>query len=193
VIPDTKNGLPAMACVSAMQKCIRRGMEREAMEFAVELMHTSKAFHSMVCNRLEVICHEDLDTLAAPHVVPFVAAALAQSRERYAKSIGEARLMVGNAIRMMTRAPKSRAGCHFGAAIGLREQLEGFLPIIPDWANDQHTLAGRKLGRGIDHFRKEGAKLVPPPPPGDAYIEEAYRLWKLKEKQGKKKSADLFE
>ena len=50
-----------------MQKAIRRGIEREAMEFAVELMHTSKAFHSMVCNRLEVICHEDLDTLAAPH------------------------------------------------------------------------------------------------------------------------------
>jgi hypothetical protein len=34
MIPDTRNGLPAMACVSAMQKCIRRGMEREAMEFA---------------------------------------------------------------------------------------------------------------------------------------------------------------
>ena len=58
MIPDTKSGLPAMACVSAMQKAIRGGMEREAMEFAVELMHTSKAFHSMVCNRLEVICHE---------------------------------------------------------------------------------------------------------------------------------------
>ena len=96
MIPDTKNGLPAMACVSAMQKAIRRGMEREAMEFAVELMHTVKAFHSMVCNRLEVICHEDLDTLAAPHVFPFVAASLAASRERYSKSIGEARLMVGN-------------------------------------------------------------------------------------------------
>jgi hypothetical protein len=40
MIPDTKNGLPAMACVSAMQKAIRRGMEREAMEFTVELMHT---------------------------------------------------------------------------------------------------------------------------------------------------------
>ena len=40
----------------------------------------------MVCNRLEVICHEDLDTLAAPWVVPFVATALAQSRERYSKS-----------------------------------------------------------------------------------------------------------
>ena len=53
MIPDTKNGLPAMACVSAMQKAIRRGLESEAMEFAVELMHTCKAFHSMVCNRLK--------------------------------------------------------------------------------------------------------------------------------------------
>jgi hypothetical protein len=92
-----------------MQKAIRRGMEKEAMEFAVELMHTSKAF-SMVCNRLEVICHEDIDTIAAPHVFPFVAASLAASRERYTKSIGGARLMVGNAIRMM-RARRSRAGC----------------------------------------------------------------------------------
>jgi replication-associated recombination protein RarA len=146
MIPDTKSGLPAMACVSAMQKSIRRGLEREAMEFAVELMHTSKAFHSMVCNRLEVICHEDLDTSAAPHVFPFVAASLAASRERYGKSIGEARLMVGNAIRMMARAPKSRAGCHFGAAIGLRSSLEEFAPTIPDWANDQHTLAGKNWG-----------------------------------------------
>jgi replication-associated recombination protein RarA len=181
MIPDTKSGLPAMACVSAMQKSIRRGLEREAMEFAVELMHTSKAFHSMVCNRLEVICHEDLDASAAPHVFPFVAASLAASRERYGKSIGEARLMVGNAISLMARAPKSRAGCHFGAAIGLRSSLEEFAPTIPDWANDQHTLAGKKLGRGLDHFRKEGAKLIPEPTAPDPYIEEAYRLWQIKQ------------
>jgi replication-associated recombination protein RarA len=182
MIPDTTHNMAAMACVSAMQKCIRRGMEREAMEFACELVHTSKAFHSMVCNRLEVICHEDLDTLAAPWVVPFVATALAQSRERYSKSIGEARLMVGNAIRIMARAPKSRAGCHFAAAIGLRSSLEDFAPTIPDWANDQHTLAGRKLGRGLDHFRREGAKLVPPPIGDDPYEDEAYRLWLIKQR-----------
>ncbi|MET3992135.1 hypothetical protein BjapCC829_36435 [Bradyrhizobium barranii] len=181
MIPDIKHGLPAMACVSAMQKSIRRGLEREAMEFAVELMHTSKAFHSMVCNRLEVICHEDLDSLAAPHVVPFVAAAMAQSKARYDSKIGEARLMVGNAIRMMARAPKSRAGCHFAAAIGLRSSLEDFAPTIPDWARDQHTLAGRKLGRGLDHFRAEGAKLIPPPTEPDPYEDEAYRLWAAKQ------------
>jgi replication-associated recombination protein RarA len=181
MMPTTKSGLNALTCISALQKAIRRGLEREAMEFAVELMHTSKAFHSMVCNRLEVICHEDLDALAAPHVVPFVAASLAASRDRYSKSIGEARLMVGNAIRMMARAPKSRAGCHFAAAIGLRSMLEDFAPTIPDWANDQHTLAGRKLGRGLDHFRSEGAKLIPPPTADDPYEDEAYRLWQIKQ------------
>jgi replication-associated recombination protein RarA len=83
MIPNTKNGLHAMACVSALQKCIRRSMEREAMAFAVELMHTSKAFHSMVCKRLQIISHEDIDTEAAPHIVPFDAIPFA------AKSVGE--------------------------------------------------------------------------------------------------------
>jgi hypothetical protein len=56
--PTTKNGLPMFAALSALQKCIRRGMEREAMQFAVEMIHTSKAYHTMVCNRLEVISHD---------------------------------------------------------------------------------------------------------------------------------------
>jgi hypothetical protein len=92
---------------------------------------------------------------------PFVSASLAASRDRYSKSIGEALLMVGNAIRMMCRSPKSRAGCHFAAAIGLRSLLEDFAPEIPDYALDMHTMKGKAMGRGLDHFRKEGAKLVP--------------------------------
>src|SRR6478735_9391827 len=35
MIPDTKNGLPAMVCVSAMQKAIRRSLEREPVEIRV--------------------------------------------------------------------------------------------------------------------------------------------------------------
>jgi replication-associated recombination protein RarA len=116
--------------------------------------------------------------------VPFVAAAVAQSKERYSKSVGEARLMIGSAIRMMARAPKSRAACHFGAALGLRSMLEGFAPEIPDYALDMHTMKGKAMGRGLDHFRKEGAKVVPPPTEPDPYEEEAYRLWTIKQ-QGK--------
>jgi hypothetical protein len=84
----------------------------------------------------------------------------------YAYTLASARLIVAatvaGKIRMMCQSPKSRAGCHFAAAIGLRAQLEGYAPEIPDWVNDQQTLAGRKLGRALDHFRNEGAKLVPP-------------------------------
>jgi biopolymer transport protein ExbD/biopolymer transport protein TolR len=42
--------------------------------------------------------------------------------------------------------------------------------------------AGRRLGRGLDHFRKEGAKLVPPPTADDPYENEAYRLWAVKQR-----------
>jgi hypothetical protein len=70
--PKSKNGLDAFACLSAQQKCIRRGMEREAMQFAVELMHTGKSVHAAVCNRLEIITHEDIDTGSQPWIVPFV-------------------------------------------------------------------------------------------------------------------------
>ena len=38
--------------------------------------------------------------------------------------------MVGNIIRMLARAPKSRAGCYFAAAIGLRALLEGYVPTV---------------------------------------------------------------
>ena len=92
--------------------------------------------------------------------------------------------MVGNAIRMMYRSPKSRAGCHLAAAIGLRSMLEDFAPEIPDYALDMHTMKGKAMGRGLDHFRKEGAKLVPPPTADDPYEDEAYRLWAIKQ-QGK--------
>jgi replication-associated recombination protein RarA len=181
MIPPTKNGLPVMACLSAMQKCIRRGMEREAMQFAVELMHTSKQFHTMVCNRLEIISHEDIDTGADPIIVLFVKAAMDQARAWYdPDKLGKSRMAIGNAIRVMARAQKSREGDHFQVAVGLRSELEGFVPTIPDWAYDMHTIEGQKRGRGLDHFRQEGALLDSRPEQPDRYEEEFYRLLALK-------------
>jgi replication-associated recombination protein RarA len=185
MIPNTKNGLPAIGCVSAMQKFIRRGMEREAMEVAVELIHTSKAFNSMVCNRLQVISHEDIDTAANPMIVPCVKAACEQASAWYDQAKpGKSRMAIGNAIRMMCRATKSREGDHFQAAIGLANQIDGYVPQIPEWVNDGHTIAGRKQGRGVDYFRKHSTKLVPQPEK-DQYEDEAYRMFKLKESGGK--------
>jgi hypothetical protein len=115
--------------------------------------------------------------------VPFVATAVAQAMRWYdTEKPGASRLAIGNAIRLMCRAKKSREGDHFAAAVGLRSMLEGFVPTIPDWANDQHTIAGKKLGRGLEHFREEGAKLIPPPTGDDPDEDEAYRLRAIKQR-----------
>jgi hypothetical protein len=151
-----------MGCVSAMQKAIRRGLEREAMVFACELMHTPKPLDGLQSPRSHLSRRPRHAGSAACGAVRRgiargVKGALQQEHRRSPADGGQLHSHDG------ARAPKSRAGCHFAAAIGLRSMLEGFAPTIPDWANDQHTLARKKLGRGLDHFRKEGAKLAPEP------------------------------
>lgn len=182
LIPKTRHGLDTYVCLSAMQKYIRRGLEREAMEFACEMLHTSKNFCTMVCNRLEIISHEDIDTQINPHIAAFVKTACDQARAWYNQpndeNVGKCRMVIGNAIRLMCRAPKSREGDHFQAAVGLKNLLLGQTPAIPDWAYDKHTREGRRRGRGLDHFRAEAAKLDPPAPP-DRYEDEAYQMWKV--------------
>jgi hypothetical protein len=82
---------------------------------------------------------------------------------------------------MLARATKSREGDHFQAAIGLRSLLENFKPTIPDFALDRHTSQGKRMGRGLDHFRDEGTQLVPPVEP-DEWQAEAFRLWAVRDK-----------
>ena len=162
-----------------MQKFIRRGMEREAMEMACEMGHTSKQFASWAAGRLEIISHEDIG-LAAPEVITLVATCCEQSRNWYDPAkLGKWRLPIGTAIRALCRAAKSREGDHFQAAVGLRSPLEGYVPEIPDWANDQHTIKGKAKGRGLDYFRSVSTKLVPPQAGKDEYEDEAYRLWEI--------------
>jgi hypothetical protein len=43
-LSPTLHNLDPYVCVSALQKCIRRGLQREAMEFAVEMARTSTLF-----------------------------------------------------------------------------------------------------------------------------------------------------
>ena len=61
-------------------------------------------------------------------------------------------------------------------------QTNGASPTIPDYALDMHTMKGKAMGRGLDHFRSEGAKLVPPPTEPDPFEDEAYRLWAIKQR-----------
>ena len=60
--------------------------------------------------------------------------------------------------------------------------LENFALEMPDYALDMHTMKGKAMGHDLDHFRKEGAKLVPEPTADDPYEDEAYRLWAIKQR-----------
>jgi hypothetical protein len=57
-------------------------------------------------------------------------------------------------------------------------------PTIPDYALDMHTMKGKAMGRGLHHFRSDGARLIPPPTGDDPFEDETYRLWAIKQ-QGK--------
>jgi len=78
-LQPTLNGLDPYACVSAVQKCFRRGMERRAMEFVVEMSRTSKHYFSWACNRIEICAHEDIG-LADREAVMFASQAIDQAR-----------------------------------------------------------------------------------------------------------------
>ena len=118
------------------------------------------------------------------------AAAVTQALRWYdPEKLGASRMAVGNAIRLMCRAAKSREGDHFAIAVGLANQIEDKVPVIPDWALDGHTVEGKRMGRGLAFFREHSAQLVPPAKP-DAYEDEAYRLLALKQRKVK---PDLFD
>ena len=61
-------------------------------------------------------------------------------------------------------------------------------------AHDMYTATGKRMGRGVEHFRTEGTKLVPAPEGKDPFEDEAYRLWALKREVPKGAAAGkLFE
>jgi len=181
MLPRTKHGLDSYECISALQKHIRRGNDLEAMRFAVEMMITSKAYFSRTINRLQVIVHEDIDTVAHPEVLLYADTAMSHAREWYdpdPMKLGKSCMAIGNLIRLLCRSPKSRTGDHFQASVRLASILEDYKPEVPDFALDKHTRRGKQKGRDLGHFRSVGARLNPMPKQDD-YEEEAYRLWKL--------------
>ena len=116
MIPPTKNKPPAMAYLSAMPKCIRRGLGLDAMRCAVELHQTSKPSATMVTNRLEIISREDIDTMTVPWIVPYVRSACEQARTWYdPKKLGKSRMAIGNCIRLSVRG--DTANCSASSSI----------------------------------------------------------------------------
>jgi replication-associated recombination protein RarA len=165
---------------SALQKTIRRGLEREALFWAMELV--GAGFTNYVWRRLRLIASEDVG-LGEPMVPVLIRCLFENWREQKAADRGSERnanLFLTHAVIALARAPKSRLVDHayVVASSPDRPRLE-----VPDYALDMHTKAGRKLGRGARHFYEHGAIVEPRAPVADSYREEAVRVDEAEERR----------
>lgn len=176
----TVNGYCQYETMSAIQKCIRRGLEREAMLWCLEMAKTSCNSYKMMLNRLATIAHEDIG-LADKATVLFATETirslyltvqkLGWAKEQWRKHGGCMRL--GNAVRALARAPKSREGDHFVWITHHQWSTRG-PGAIPDFALDHHTLRGKKAGRSVEYFLTVSTQLDKPTE--DLYRDEAFAL-----------------
>jgi replication-associated recombination protein RarA len=166
----TINGYDFFECSSALQKSIRRGMEDEAMFWAVELFNSN--FAEYVWKRLRIMSSEDIG-LAEENISSEINALYQMHKEQAKKKDDKnkpERLFLTHAVLLLSRSVKSRTidwalmyywGCH-----------QNRLRPIPDIAYDKHNDKGRKMGRSWKHFFEEGTILIVP---DDYPTEEEYK------------------
>jgi replication-associated recombination protein RarA len=133
-------------------------MEEDALFWATEL--DMAGYGAYVWKRLRIIASEDIG-LADPIVCLQVRALYenwVEQRKKHKEDPSQAeRLFLVHALLVCARSRKSRM-----VDTSLMFMYEGVRPKvpIPDFALDMHTIRGRRMGRGVDHFFDEGAQLA---------------------------------
>jgi len=147
----TIGGFNGYQAVSAMQKCIRRGLEQDALFWATELWAScNQGGREYIWHRLRVIASEDVG-LADDNVCVQASALYANFTRRPNEQI-----FLWHAVLLLARAPKSRIVDHAGIVItkGPRNGQQ-----LPAFAIDNH--AGGKMN-WTESFKLEGRTLDDP-------------------------------
>ena len=167
----TEHGFAADEVISALQKCLRRGMLDNALLLGWEMFVTSPELEDKLWSRLCVIAVEDVGfgNLQAPLLVE----TLFQQHLRYPRPLGDRFLFAAHAIRVIATSSKDRSSDDMvnwamrGVALG------ELLPEIPDFALDMHTGRGQQMGRDYRFFMEEASKVIPE----IADKDQRYRDW----------------
>lgn len=153
----TKNKYKFFECSSALQKAIRRNIEKDALFFMTELYLSG--YGEYVWKRLKIIVSEDVG-LAEPNMAANIHALYMMYNEQKVKSKGAKtpeRLFLVQAVVMLCRAKKSRLIDWY--VIKLFREHDSNLIDVPDYAFDMHNIRGKIMGRGLDHFYSDSSKL----------------------------------
>lgn len=157
---DTKTagGYALDEVTSALQKCIRRGLEEEAMFWALEM--ADSGYGQYLWRRLMVIAAEDIG-LADPQALIVASGgwlATKESTKSFTSPPGMKLEFLGPTILYLCRAPKNREGDDFCWYI-MERRKRGLRLQVPDFALDEHTDRGRQMGRGRAFWFEEASKL----------------------------------
>ncbi|MCJ0566825.1 hypothetical protein [Enterococcus cecorum] len=171
----TRNGLTGDEVISALQKSIRRGKERDACEFAYEMYITSPQFEEKLWRRLLAISVEDIGM--GNTNAPIFIHSLNQMRKEFQYNEADRAMFFVHAIRYLCQSEKDRSS-DLLKNIVIKNFAMGYVPEIPDIAFDKHTTRGKKMGRGSEHFLNEASIVIPQKKVDNHYKEEYAELLK---------------
>lgn len=153
----TVQGYSLFEVASSLQKSIRRGYEKEAMYWSVELFNSN--FDEFLWKRLKIISSEDVglaEPMIAANIHALYQSFLDQKKKKDEKNAPE-RLFLTHAVFMLCRAKKSRVIDH--ALIFHWNDHYCERKPVPPYAYDKHTLEGKRAGFGWNHFFDEATRL----------------------------------
>ncbi|MCJ0587994.1 hypothetical protein MMI99_08335 [Enterococcus cecorum] len=171
----TRNGLNGDEVISALQKSIRRGKERDACEFAYEMYITSPQFEEKLWRRLLAISVEDIGM--GNTNAPIFIHSLNQMRKEFQYNEADRAMFFVHAIRYLCQSEKDRSS-DLLKNIVIKNFAMGYVPEMPDIAFDKHTTRGKKMGRGSEHFLNEASIVIPQKKVDNHYKEEYAELLK---------------
>lgn len=154
----SRNGIPADELISMLQKSIRRGDEKNALVAAYEMHITSPQLADKLWRRLLCISVEDIGfgNTDAPKTIW----SMYKMHSNFPYPAGDQPIFFVSAVRYLCRSVKDRSSDQL--KFMLEENFRhGYVPQVPDYTYDMHTVHGRELGRGNLHFLNEASLVVP--------------------------------
>lgn len=159
-------GIPVDQLVSVLQKEIRRSHVDNAVLAAYEMHSTSPEVAAHLWRRLRVIAVEDVGMGA-----PLAPVLLRELQADYDASGGDDWMQVVHAVRYLATAAKDRTSAEQADYVRTMVEAGKLMVVVPDYALCVHTRAGQEMGRGLQQWWENGARVHDESPSAD----HAYR------------------
>ena len=164
-------------------------MVEEACKFAYEMYITSPQMEQKLWRRLLTITVEDIGM--GDINAPILVNTLNELRKNYSYADGDRPIFFIHAIRYLCSCQKDRSS-DLLKNIMMKSFAMGFVPEIPDFALDKHTVRGSKMGRDSFHFLNEASKVIPQMEVDNDYKERYSKILETYKPENVVKSAFKF-